>query len=78
MESEHYEWLAVGATMEEAMAGLREVWDSHMKPLKREGALTWAEWVKERGESPADYYGANVRRCALGKGYRDGDGEDER
>jgi hypothetical protein len=77
MESEHYTWLAVGRTREEALAGLRARWDKAMEGIP--GAKTWKEFSKAVGEDVADYYGAHVRRVAFGKGYRDtDDGEETR
>jgi hypothetical protein len=73
MESEHFSWIAIGATRAEALKALRLRWDALAK--RTPGAVSWAKWEKQEGESPADYYGAHVRRLAVGKAYIDSERE---
>lgn len=80
MDTEHFVWIALGATEMEARRALRVRWDEHITAIPKEDrgdALTWAQFQKAYGTDPAEYYGAWFRRLALGKGYVDSESEDD-
>ncbi len=58
----HYDYTSVGRTKDEAMMGLRKVWN-------RQSTIKWATFTRiHDGSTPADYYGAHVHELAMGEG----------
>lgn len=79
MDTEHYEWVAVGATPKEAMTALKDRWDRHILsiPKRERGAgMTWRQFQKAEGQTPAEHYGAWCRKLVLGRGYLDDESEE--
>lgn len=85
MHSEHFGWIAAGNTAREALTALSKKWDEHIlaggmthdERMYEGGPRTWGEFVIENdGQTPAEYYGASIRKLQLGKGYVDHDAED--
>lgn len=70
MESEHFQWRAVGRSEEEARAALVKVWDAHAEQIADDDR-GFADIMA--GVVAVEHYGVNVHRAPLGVGLRDGE-----
>jgi hypothetical protein len=75
MESEHFSWLTVGRTEDEAREALKARWNKHIHEYG--GAGYWDRFAEldGHGSNPADWYGARFQKVVFGKGYVDGEDE---
>jgi len=80
MDTRHFRFVATGATKDKAIAAMRKRWDEHITAIpkhRRGNALTWAQFVKEEGQTPMVWFDSTTKKVVLGKGYRDGESEED-
>ena len=66
MESEHYSWMALGNTEEQAMDAIREAWNKHQRGVfKRDGDFEMLSF--ETNEDLNNYYGIWVEELKPGQ-----------
>ena len=69
MDTENFQWVAVGKTPQQAKQGLQERWD------KKDGRdrASWKAMEKEQKGSMEDYYGIRYYTLRMGEGKMDED-----